>query len=523
MKKKFNLSLFLLYFILVAGVGLFVSLRAGAFKMFALYVAHGFLLGWIFTFISDILPHKGARIILNGLLITILSVSFLTDIFCLFEFDTTFTEDFIAIVLGSDPSESAEFMEIHRRGLVWGIVIWLFVLSGGLLLQRYRVDLPKPAYIASALLLIPCLVLININSNARKNILLYNGVEGKFYMVYNYLKDAPPDYRHFVKPAGLETVAEQPENIVIVYGESHCRSHCQFYGYDKMTMPETQRLIDDGHIQAFGNVTSPDINTQLAFKSLMSTYIPEYGDSVLFYTCQTLPQIIREAGYRSFWISNQSQRGFFDNIIGNFANLCDTTLFNGDKFSGSLRKELDGELLPIVDSLVRTDSSRSRNFYFIHLMGSHPGFKDRYPSSFQHFEESDYPDRPQKQRYYFSTYDNSLRYTDANLAGIIRSFQDKEAIILYMSDHGLDFFVTKDDYFSHALSRETESGRVSMEIPFLIYTSDLYRQHFPTVCERIRRSSDREYRTDSLIFTVMDIAGVAFKNPTEPVRGSLLQ
>ena len=514
MKKKFSIVFFLLYFLLSSGVGIYVSLVNASFKMLALHLAHGYVIAWIFTFLQDSIPWKGVRLAINSLVLTILSISFVTDIVCVTEFDSTFSEDFIALILGSDPSESSEFIELHYPGFLLGAGLLILLLGGGLLLRKHSLQLSKPVYIASAAVLIPCLILININPGARKNLLKYNAAEGKIYMIIDYMRSAPPDFRQFVHPADLEIVARQPENIVIVFGESHCRNHCPFYGYDKMTMPETQRLIDGGSIRAFSQISAPDINTQRVFKSLMSTYQPEWGDSVAFYTCQTLPQVIRDAGYRSFWISNQSKRGFYDNIIGNFADLCDTTFFNGDKFSGMLRKNLDGELLPLVDSIARAESGPG-NFYFIHLMGSHPGFHDRYPEEFDYFHETDYPDRPEKQRYHYATYDNSLRYTDYVLSEIIRAFQDKETILLYLSDHGLDFYITRDDYCAHAITSETESGRVSKEVPFLIYTSDLYKQRFPDVCTRIQQTADCEYRTDSLLYTVMDIAGVAFKDSAE--------
>jgi heptose-I-phosphate ethanolaminephosphotransferase len=522
MKKKFNIALFLLYFLLSSGVGIYVSISGAGFKMLALHLAHGFLIAWCFSFLNSILPGKVVRGIINGLALTILSISFLTDIICVTEFNSTFTEDFIALVLGSDPSESSEFIALHRHGVLLGAGLLMVMLVCAFLFRKFSWHLPKPVFIASVLLLIPCLILINVNPNARKNLLKYNSAEGKIYMMAEYMRNAPPDFKRFVKPADIAIIGEQPANIVLVFGESHCRSHCPFYGYDKMTMPQMQAMIDKGEVQAFSKVSSPDINTQKSFKSLMSTYIPEYGDSIRFYTCQTLPQVIREAGYHSCWISNQSKRGFYDNVIGNFADLCDTSLFNGDKFSGTLRKDLDGELIPIVESTVRS-AKPGKNFYVIHLMGSHHGFRDRYPADFDFYQEADYPDRPAHQRYHFATYDNSIRYTDYVLSSLIGFFVDKETILLYVSDHGLDFYDTDPGYCDHALSSETESGRVSKEVPFLVYTSPLYRQHFPDMTERIRESTEREYRTDSLIYTIMDIAGAEFRHPEEPVRGSLFQ
>ena len=284
-----------------------------------------------------------------------------------------------------------------------------------------------------------------------------------------------------------------------------------------------QEILEDAptRLFAFENVSSPGITTSESFKSLMTTYRPEYQDSIPFYTCQTLIQVMREAGYRSIWVSNQSKRGFSDNVVGNFADLSDTTFFNGDELSGMNRKSPDEELLPVINRITE-ENKTGKYFYVIHLMGSHPAFRDRYPEAFDIFKEADYPDRIESQRPFFATYDNSLLYTDYIISRIFEAFKEKEAVIIYLSDHGLDFFMSYDDYCAHAVSSSSPSARFAREVPFLIYTSDTYREHFPTVCERIRMSTDREYRTDSLIYTVMDFAGVVFRDSTA-CGGSILQ
>ena len=287
-------------------------------------------------------------------------------------------------------------------------------------------------------------------------------------------------------------------------------------------MQETKALIDSGRVATFDKVTSPGINTVESFKSMMCTYQPEMGDAVKFYTCQTIPQTIRDAGYRSSWISNQSGTGLFNNIIANFAALCDTSIFIGDKFKGNMVANLDGDLLPVARDYVGKNAP-GKNFYVFHLMGSHPNFADRYPAEFAHFKAEDYPDRPASQRPVFAEYDNSILYTDYIVSELIQLFRDKEAIIIYLADHALDFYFTRDDYFSHALASVPESVGPASEVPFFIYTSERYEEQFPDVCERIAASRQKDYRTDALIYTVMDIAGVQFKDKSEINGTSILE
>ena len=76
---------------------------------------------------------------------------------------------------------------------------------------------------------------------------------------------------------------------------------------------------------------------------------------------------------------------------------------------------------------------------------------------------------------------------------------------------------------SHALASVPESVGPASEVPFFIYTSERYEEQFPDVCERIAASRQKDYRTDALIYTVMDIAGVQFKDKSEINGTSILE
>lgn len=508
------LPLFFLFFLLSTAAELGYSIMQHDFKIAALHVAHGIILSYILTFIVGLFSNKAVRMATTIVFLVILTIVFFTDIVCILEFNSDFSGDFISIVLGTDPSESSEFLRTHFPGFIWGTLLTALFYLLYFLSRRSGLHIPRGWAALPFAVVLVSLVFLNLKPQARERILVEKSSEGKVYAFFHYVHNIPPDYSIYRQPADLEVVGRQPQNIVIIFGESHCRTHSQFNGYDKVTMPEVQRLIDEGKVTVFDQVTSPGVNTVESFKSMMSTYRPEYGESVLFYTCQTLPQVLRDAGYHSSWISNQSQYGMFDNVIGHFAALCDTTIFIGDRFSGNLRKNLDGELLPFVESAVNR-SDTDKNFYAIHLMGSHPNFQERYPESFAFFTPDDYPDRIESQRQNFAYYDNSLRYTDYIVSQIIKVFEDKEAVIMYLSDHGLDFYFTRDDYFAHGVATFPASVEPASEVPCFVYTSEAYQADFPDLCGRMKEHTGDPYRMDNLIYTVMDIAGVQFKDPAE--------
>ena len=514
--------LFILIFLLSTWSEGQFALMQSDFRMFLTVLAHGVVFSYLLTFLIGLIRRKGIRRAVAILAIFLLGVVFYTDMVCLFEFHSDFSADFIAILLGTDPSESSEFIGLHFWGFLKAFLLLVLFLVIYFLMERMRLRFGRKWLWLPMLAVIGCAALLAMKPVAAGRVIKEKSVEGKIYAFCHYIREIPPDYADYVKPANLEVVAGQPENIVIIFGESHCRSHCSFYGYDKETMPHMRALLDSGYVTVFDNVTSPGINTLESFKSMMSTYKPEYGDKIKFYTCQTVPQVVREAGYRSSWISNQSPTGLFNNIIANFAALCDTSVFIGDKFKGNMMSNLDEELLPVAREIVE-DNPATRQFYVFHLMGSHPNFEDRYPEEYAQFTADDYSDRIPSQRPVYANYDNSILYTDHIVSEIIDQFRDQEAVVIYLSDHALDFFFTRDDYFSHALASIPESVGPASEVPFLIYTTEKYRDAFPEICERMREKTNVAYRTDDLIYTIMDLAGVRFKDASEVNGESILQ
>lgn len=68
-----------------------------------------------------------------------------------------------------------------------------------------------------------------------------------------------------------------------------------------------------------------------------------------------------------------------------------------------------------------------------------------------------------------------------------------------------------------------ESTKVGVEIPFWIYVSPKFKKNNPQMVERINNSRNKPFMTDDLIYVIMDIMGVEFKdNPNKVSEHSFL-
>ena len=160
-------------------------------------------------------------------------------------------------------------------------------------------------------------------------------------------------------------------------------------------------------------------------------------------------------------------------------------------------------------------------------MGSHISYNSRYPASFSNFESDDYvvshPHLSDKCRQTLSEYDNSILYNDSVVYEIIKIFEQKDAFVLYISDHGQDVFKSSNEYAGHAINGNPVSEQVSVKIPMFLYTSPVFLNKHPELYNRIRSTKNRPYRTDSVMYTIMDVAGIETVNGVSYKHKSLFK
>ena len=293
------------------------------------------------------------------------------------------------------------------------------------------------------------------------------------------------------------------KNIVFILGESTSKGHMSLYGYPLETTPKMDKKAKNNELYVFKDVISPHAYTIGSLREVFTFH--NYEATNKWYECNNLFDIMKKAGYKTYWLSNQETSGQWANVELAYANRCDYKKFTGIRQSYEKSYRADGELLPLLYEAMNNNSDK--NFYVLHLMGCHGEYENRYTPDFAKFSDVDETKgiiKTQEAKTKRAQYDNAILYNDTIVTQVMEAFKDKDAIVIYMPDHGEEVYDLKN-FNGHSDDNPTKS---MLEIPFVIYTTETFKQKYPLVDAQIRASVDKKYMTDDLIHTILDITGI---------------
>ena len=285
--------------------------------------------------------------------------------------------------------------------------------------------------------------------------------------------------------------------VVFILGESTTRNHMGIYGYAVPTTPHLQQRKNRGELHVFTDVISPHTYTMAVMPHIFSFYdmdspgeFSDYGD---------LFDILRQAGYYTTWISNQESSGSNGGDIGLlYAKRCDTDVFTDVKNPLS-KTRYDELILPLLQESLSVE--QKKNFTVVHLLGTHAFYTDRYPPAYEHFTVADETGLDESKKAVRASYDNAILYNDYIVDEIIRQVEDKNAVVIYTSDHGDDVYDEAQDGYGHWV----DGNFRMLEIPLVIWTSSKFKAAYPELDAAMERSVNRPFMTDYTIHFILDM------------------
>lgn len=303
----------------------------------------------------------------------------------------------------------------------------------------------------------------------------------------------------------------QRQIYVLVIGESSAREHWQLFGYDRPTNPELSRL---GNLVPIARMVTSWPET-LSAVPLMLTRKPITSSNPGWKEPSFLPAL-QEAGYETWWISNQYPIGRYDSPVAMYAYEAQHVVWLNHTADWDNPGAYDGALVTALhNALQRSDHDL---FLVLHMMGSHLQYDFRYPPAFAHFHplQSDAPGSVSRDQRIRNSYDNSILYTDHVLAAIIDVLKQSGAVtaLWYESDHGEVLPSPTCDKQGHGMGTWHE-----YEIPALFWYSDAYARDFPQRVAALRANADKRTLSADTFESLIDMAGVTF--PTHDKTWSL--
>jgi len=293
------------------------------------------------------------------------------------------------------------------------------------------------------------------------------------------------------------------QTFVLIIGESCSRNHMSLYDTLKKTNPKLENRND---IIIYDNVISPysttikNILTVLSQKNLENNLSIDKSRDII--------DIFSSAGFKTYWISNQSPIGIWDNLITAFAKKSDYSKFVNTSSNSSLeslsKRSYDSKLFEPFSLVLKENVDKK--FIVLHLMGSHSYYSKRYPAEFNIFKENDSKEK------IIAEYKNSVLYNDYIVDSLFNILdyenshkKDFVASAIYLSDHGENVF---DEFgkIGHDYSKTLPKSNV--EIPFLVWLSPGYAKFNAQKVVTIDTNKSKPFVSDDLFHSIIDINNI---------------
>ena len=477
--------------------------------------------GWagVFAALIGFLPSKvrhGAAAVLLGLSLVLCGV----DGFTLTHYHSVLDAGLLEIVFATNPAEAWESVPSQSGGIAVAagalVSVVGFVVAGGRFLRR-RKDAAGSLGRRGAVFL--CVLLLAFFAS-----LIHAAMDDddrvENAMRSNSILRLALNIRQAHEEIGsAEFVAwtlanhevgetEGTDNIpyvVFILGESTSRHHMQLYGYGLPTTPKLSARAEAGELVTYENVTSPHAGTMAVLRTLFSFY--DNDADGMWYDYGDLFDILRQAGVYTAWLSNQEASGFYGSIGRTLGERTDHVAFTSPvSHSIDLAERYDSEVLPLLDEELRERMAEPvpAAFYVIHLMGAHEEFSKRYPPEFARFMPEDEAGRGALEdasaRAVRAAYDNAVLYDDAIVDEIIRRFEDKDALVIFISDHGEEVYDTRAQ-FGHG----DETSPWQRDVPMVFWMSQAFRANHPADVQRIEAARGNHWQSDEMIHTLLDL------------------
>ncbi|EMC3653000.1 MULTISPECIES: phosphoethanolamine transferase CptA [Citrobacter] len=308
---------------------------------------------------------------------------------------------------------------------------------------------------------------------------------------------------------------DAPRTLVLVIGESTQRGRMSLYGYPRETTPELDALHkSDPNFTVFNNVvTSRPYTIEILQQAL--TFANEKNPD-LYLTQPSLMNMMKQAGYKTFWITNQQTMTARNTMLTVFSKQTDKQFYMNQQRTQSAREYDSNVLAPFKEVLA---DPAPKKFIIVHLLGTHIKYKFRYPDGQGKFDnnvDNVPPGLDDDQLEAYNDYDSANVYNDHIIATLIKDYKatDPNGFLLYFSDHGEEVYDTPP----HKTQGRNEDNptRHMYTVPFLLWTSEKWQAAHP---RDFSQDVNRKYSSSELIHTWSDLAGFTYDgfDPTRSI------
>ncbi|MDR2853980.1 MAG: phosphoethanolamine transferase [Prevotellaceae bacterium] len=459
---------------------------------------------------------------------------------------TSVTTGFMMAVFDTDYHETMELLASLLPFVLCVICVWVlyFFITIRKIENSYFV--PKMKFRAGFL---ACLALaffllfayqyrmaLRITAKSEQNVVLESACSGfcsKFQKIYpcsivlkskavlvvkNEIRRGQTDLQNFVFDARKKEQIKGKEIYVFVIGETGRYSSYSVNGYARSTSPLLEKI--DGLV-SFSDFYSEANLTSMSLPFILTRATALEYDRYLHE--KSFVDAFKEAGFKTYWIANQSAGNSFIKRISKDA---DGEYFTTKDFDQT--DNFDQNLWVYLDKVLEKNDEKV--LIVLHTLGSHYRYNYRYPAEYEVFKPSfrgafNYNMTvPENKELFINTYDNSILYTDYFLANTIKKIEKQNAVsfFMYVADHGENLFDTADNIVLHGGVHPTN---FDVHVPFFVWSSDKYKENYGQKWANTMNNKDKKLDASVLFYSILDAADIDFsaQNKERSIVSDLLK
>lgn len=323
-------------------------------------------------------------------------------------------------------------------------------------------------------------------------------------------------------PRGQAIKEQQGELYVLVIGESLSRDSMGLYNHSVDNTPFLSSLAQNGHTVVFPHAYSSFVNTVPSITASFSQGNLQTG--LTFPHGNNLISLAKQAGIKTYWLSNQVKNGNADTPIGAISTLADYSFFTTNYvFDGSYSQQPDMILMPTIRQTLDKLDPKENKLLIIHLMGNHSPYYNRYPSDFPNVKisspaligrlslEDDFESNLGNSNY--ENYLTSIKYNDLvlqEISKLVSARPDFQALVYY-SDHGEALLYTslseKEQHEKSPMARHNvaQFSYAMTRIPLIINYSPSFAQRYPKATQALKANQNKVFTNDTLYDMMLDL------------------
>lgn len=417
-------------------------------------------------------------------------------------FKTNFSSSAIFVSLDSNSEEAKEFLGFYIDLPIVILAILTFIITS-IVLMNTKTVLNK-ATLSNKLMAISPLVIILVFLKS-SSLIVYNlpylliksSIEYKIESkkLGDYKNNKTGDFDNVSRLINNDEEDEGEEVYIVVIGESTSKSHFGLYNYYRQTTPLLNEIKDE--LLIYKDVISPHTYTIASLTKAFT--LSNYENPKADYK-GTIIQLLNEAKFKTYWISNQKPIGFFDSQVTKMGLGAQKSFFLNLKHTNE-RTTFDEVLLEQLKKVVQEKDKKK--VIFLHMLGAHIDYKKRYPEEFNYFDSMPLTPFNEKKVYdAINSYDNAIKYSDYIIREVIETTRELKvkSCVLYFSDHGEEVY--EDIYFKGHSADQIITKNI-YEIPVLLWVSDKFKKEGD-----IFLNCNSKYMIDDLFHSIADLLAV---------------